>query len=84
MQFQQFITQFPELTTSLNFFTEDCEQVNFIDTESNTIEFTRTVTARCGCCSDFEQFDDNLDHFIDSLSESDFKELMEELKSKHN
>lgn len=82
-QFQQFKSHFPELTTSLSFFTEDCELITFIDTNSNQLEFTRTVTARCGCCSDSEQFDDDLDHFIDALSETDFHELMEELKSKH-
>jgi hypothetical protein len=81
-QFQQFKDQFPELTTALKFYTEDCETVTFIDMDSNRVEFSRSVTSSCGCCSEYEQFDDDLDHFIDHLSESDFQELVTELKSK--
>jgi hypothetical protein len=81
-QFQQFQSQFLELTTALNFYTEDCETVTFIDTDSNRVEFNRSVTSSCGCCSEYEQFDDDLDHFIEHLSESDFQELLTELSTK--
>jgi len=81
-QSQQFKTLFSDLTTTLHFFTDDCQMVNFIDTESDLVEFTTTVTARCGCCSDSESHSQDMESFMDSLSESDFELLVEELKSK--
>jgi hypothetical protein len=81
-KFKQFQSEFPELTTALNFYTEDCETVTFIDTDSNRVEFTRSVTASCGCCGEYEQYDDDLDNFIEGLSETDFQELLIELKQK--
>lgn len=82
MQFQQFKKLFPDLSTPVNFFTDDCEQVNFIDTDCNLVEFTTSVTARCGCCSETISHSGELNHFIDNLSESDFNELIELLKTK--
>lgn len=81
-QSQQFKTLFPDLSTVHHFFTDDCQLTTFIDTESNLVEFTTTVTARCGCCSDSEFHSQELESFMDSLSESDFELLVEELKSK--
>jgi len=71
---------FPDFVGSVNFFTEDCDQVNFISIETNTVEFTKTVTARCGCCSDIEEHEADLDWFVNCLSESDFEEFLSTLK----
>ena len=73
---------FPDFIGAINFFTEDCEQVNFISLETNSVEYTKTVTASCGCCSDTEQREANLDWFVNCLSDSDFEELLFELTQK--
>ena len=74
-----FKKQFPELCSAVNFFTDDCEQVNFIDVESNLVEFTTTVTARCGCCSDVKEHAASLDEFFEFISDEDFEILIEQL-----
>lgn len=79
-QFQQFKSNFPDLTTSLNFFTEDSETITFIDVETNRIEFLKVVTLSCGCCGDYELREDDLDYFINFMSSSDFDDLIQELK----
>ena len=81
MQSQQFKEKFSTLRKSLQFYTEDCEIVTYIDTETNSIEFTKSILSSCGCCAEYEQFDDELDRFIDGLSESDFQELMTQIES---
>lgn len=73
---------FPDFVGAVNFFTEDCEQVNFISFENNSVEFTKTVTAFCGCCSDIIEREENLDWFVNFLSDSDFEELIFELTQK--
>lgn len=83
-QFNRFKTLFPDLTASLDFYTEHCETITFIDVESNRIEFIKSITLSCGCCGEYEQFDDDLDHFIGFLSDSDFQELTDILKNKHS
>ena len=73
---------FPDFIGAVTFFTEDYEQVNFISLETNSVEYTKTVTASCGCCSDIEEREANLDWFVDCLSDSDFEELLFELAQK--
>jgi len=47
---QIFKSQFPNFRGVVDFFTSDAEQLNFINVEDDSVEFTRTVTASCGCC----------------------------------
>jgi hypothetical protein len=65
---QIFKSQFPGFKEAFHFFTSDCEQINFIDVESDTVEFTRTVTARCGCCSDIEEREESLSFIMDGMN----------------
>lgn len=76
---EQFKTQFSELCGVVNFFTDDCEQVNFIDVEADLIEFTISSTASCGCCSEFEECTDSLSDFLERMSDTDFEMLTKQL-----
>jgi hypothetical protein len=73
---QIFKLQFPEFKGVVDFFTSDCEQVNFIDVETDTVEFTITCTASCGCCSDIEQREESLSHIMDGMTDDEFQELI--------
>jgi hypothetical protein len=73
---QIFKLEFPEFIGVVDFFTSDCEQVNFIDVESDTVEFTRTITARCGCCSDIEEREESLSFIMDFMTDDEFQDLI--------
>jgi hypothetical protein len=72
-------SQFPNFSGVVNLFTDDCQQVNFIDTDTDLVDFTTTFTARCGCCSDIEQQSENLSDFLNRLSDNDFELLINSL-----
>lgn len=78
-KFEQFKAQFPDLCGVVNFFTDDCEQVNFIDVDADLVEFTTSVTARCGCCSDIEPHSSSLSEFLECMSDTDFELLVKEV-----
>ena len=42
-----FKSKFPDFCGTVGFFTEDCQMVNFIDVESDLVEFTTSATANC-------------------------------------
>jgi hypothetical protein len=75
-----FKLQFPNFKGVINFFTSDCEQLNFIDVETDTVEFTRTITASCGCCSDIEEREESLSFIMDGMMDDEFEDLLNLLK----
>ena len=77
---QIFKSKFPEFKGVINFFTSDCEQLNFLDVPNDTIEFTTTFTLSCGCCSDWNQNESDLSHIMDLMSDSEFEDLLELFK----
>lgn len=62
------------------FFTEDCESVIEIDFENENVFYYVYVTASCGCCSDTEYKERDLDMFLNYLSDDDYESLLSELK----
>jgi hypothetical protein len=76
---EKFKSQFPNFSGQVNLFTDDCQQVNFIDTDTDTVDFTTTFTARCGCCSDCESHTIDLGEFLNELSDDDFELLINSL-----
>ena len=79
---QQFVEKFPQFCGPIEFFTDDAEQVHFICVETDVVEFTVTVTARCGCCGEIESRERTLEEFFEFMSDSDFAELTETLSNK--
>ena len=77
---QIFKSQFPNFIGVVNFFTSDCEQLNFIDVEEDTVEFTRTVSASCGCCSEIEEREESLSFIMDGMMDDEFQDLLNLLK----
>jgi hypothetical protein len=77
---QIFKSQFPGFIGVVNFFTSDCEQINFIDVESDIVEFTTTCTASCGCCSEIEENVDSLSFIMDGMTDDEFQDLLDLLK----
>jgi hypothetical protein len=72
-----FKSKFPKLKTTVDFFTEDCEQLNFIDVPNDRIEFTTTFTLSCMCCVDFDRREEPLSHIMDLMSDEEFKNICE-------
>ena len=62
------------------FFTDDCENITRIDFENGIVFYFRYVTASCGCCSEMEDCETDLNHFLEYLSDSDYELLLDELK----
>ena len=76
---EKFKSQFPNFSGVVNLFTDDCQQVNFIDTDTDTVDFTTTITAPCGCCPDIESHTIDLGEFLNTLSDDDFDILINQL-----
>ena len=74
---QIFKSKFPEFKGTVDFFTSDCEQVNFIDVPNDSVEFTTTFVLSCQCCSDWEQREESLSHIMDLMSDKEFQDLLE-------
>jgi hypothetical protein len=74
-----FKAKFPDFIGAVDFFTFDCEQVNFINVEDSFVEYTTTISARCGCCSDIEEHIASLDEFFEFMADEDFDLLCEEV-----
>ena len=67
-----------------SFFTEDCERITHFDLSANIIWFLTTGTASCGCCSETIDHQEDLDWFINHMSETDFDEFVVWLKNKNS
>ena len=76
---EKFKSQFPNFSGQVNLFTDDCQQVNFIDTDTDTVDFTTTFTASCGCCPDSTSHTIDLGEFLNTLSDDDFTLLITSL-----
>ena len=74
---QIFRTQFPTFKGVVNFFTSDCEQINFIDVPNDNVEFTTSSTASCGCCHEIDEREESLSHIMDLMMDDEFKDLCE-------
>ena len=77
---QIFKSKFPEFVGVVNFFTSDCEQLNFIDVPNDTVEFTTTFMLSCQCCSDIDQREESLSHIMDLMMDDEFEDLLKLLK----
>ena len=73
---QTFKSQFPNFKGVVDFFTSDAEQLNFIDVLNGTVEFTTTVTASCGCCSEVEEREESLSFIMDGMTDDEFQDLV--------
>jgi hypothetical protein len=76
---QIFKSQFPNFVGVVDFFTSDCEQLNFINVEDNLVEFTRTVRASCDCCSEIEEREESLSFVMDGMTDDEFEDLLNSL-----
>ena len=63
------------------FFTEDCETITDLCIETNQIWTWKSFTASCGCCSDTTEDIEDLDWFIDHMSETDFDEFHDHIEA---
>ena len=77
---QIFKSHFPEFKGVVNFFTSDCEQVNFIDVPNDSVEFTTTSVASCGCCHETDEREESLSHIMDFMMDDEFHDLLSIIK----
>jgi hypothetical protein len=74
-----FKSKFPEFVGAVDFYTSDCEQLNFIDVESDIVEYIISVVKSCECCSEYEFQTSKLNHIMDYMSDVEFEELCDEV-----
>jgi hypothetical protein len=72
---ETFKSKFPGFKGVVNFRTNEGEQINFIDVESNLVEFTVYETYECGCCGDYYDNSCQLPFMLDDMSNDQFDEL---------
>jgi hypothetical protein len=72
---QIFKMKFPDFLGAVDIFTSSGEQVNFINTEDNIVEFTATTTARCGCCWEVIAREEGLDFILDFMDNEEFEDF---------
>ncbi len=77
---QIFKSQFPNFIGVVDFFTSDCEQLNFINVQANSVEFTKTVRASCDCCSEIEEREESLSFIMDGMTDDELQDLLTLLK----
>lgn len=75
-----FKSKFPEFVGVVDFFTSDAEQLNFIDVQANSVEFTTTGMAECGCCSEINEWSESLSWVMDSMTDDEFQDLISLIK----
>ena len=62
------------------FQTDDLEHLIQIDFDSEIVYYYVYVTASCGCCSETQDRETDLDSFLEYLTLYDYETLLEELK----
>jgi len=77
---KELLKQYYESNDFLGYYTDDSEHIIRIDLEEEIIYYNLSFTAPCGCCMEIEERENNLDEFLKYMSDSDFKELINELK----
>lgn len=51
----------------------------YVDVDADRVEGYKTVTARCGCCSDTIDWESDLSYEIEVMDDMDFKDLIDGL-----
>lgn len=77
---QIFKSQFTNFKGVVDFYTSDCEQLNFIDVPNDTVEFTTTDMAECGCCLEIVEREESLSFIMDGMMDDEFEDLLNSLK----
>lgn len=72
---EKFKKQFLDFKGVIDYYTDDSEQLNFIDVEADEVDYTKTFQLSCGCCSDVESNTGTLSYIMDGMRDQDFKML---------
>ena len=56
------------------------DEITYIDVPENKIEYLIYFVAECGCCTDSSHETDDLDAFLEYMSDNDFNNLLKDLK----
>lgn len=59
------------------FYTRNCEYINTIDFDNNTVYYVQYVQQSCGCCSYPEDFDTELTHILGFMEDDEFEEMIQ-------
>ena len=78
---KELLKKFYKNNDFLGYYTDDSENIIRIDLEEEIVYYNVSFTGRCGCCMEIEERENNLDDFLKYMSDSDFEELIEELKN---
>ena len=83
MTFEEFKSRFNNVKRSVDLYI-DGYQFNYIDVASNTIFGTRYVPSSCGCCSEIEDIEIDLDYEFSYMNTDDKDELIKQLEFGNN
>jgi hypothetical protein len=76
---EKFKKQFPDFKGIIDYYTDDREELNFIDVQADEVDFITIVPLSCGCCFDYESRTETLSHVMDKMRDQDFKMLCGEM-----
>jgi hypothetical protein len=76
---EKFKKQFPDFKGVIDYYTGDNEQLNFINVQSDEVEFTMVINLSCGCCFDYESRTETLSYVMDGMPDNDFESLCKEV-----
>lgn len=79
-RFEQIQKEFKGVSGSIRQLYIDATLFYFVDVDEDRFEGSKTVTASCGCCGEYEDVESSLSYELEYMDESDFQELVEELK----
>lgn len=78
-RFEQIQKEFKGVSGSIDIYI-DVTEFYFVDVDGDRFEGSKTVTASCGCCGEYEDVESSLSYELEYMDESDFQELVDELK----
>lgn len=78
---KELLKKFYKNNDFLGYYTDDSENIIRIDLEEEIVYYNVSFTALYGCCMEIEERENNLDDFLKYMSDSDFEELIEDLKN---
>ena len=76
-----FRKRFPDFKGVVDYYTDENNQLNFIDVQENQVEYSYSYVEECGCCHGFDNDTGTLEYILDDLTPEDFEELCKEIEN---
>ena len=79
-KYDAFIHLYPDFKGTVDYYTNNADTITFINVAENTIEYSYSFVAECGCCSDCDNDTEDLKWYLNNMDITDFNDLINSLK----